>query len=310
MESLPEGPGGDASQPRDSQQDDRRMSLVEHLQELRLRLRNAMLVLVGAGIAASFFANDFFHLLARPVVQALRQLGQPPTIIKLSPSEGFWVQLKLSLVLGLAVALPLIFWELWKFVAPGLYRREKRLALVMTGATVACFLGGAVFGYTLLSRTTHLFLLSAGVQAAAPEGGMVIVNMLTMENVANFQVTMLLGCGVAFELPVVLGLLGWLGLLTARGMWSFNKYALVLAALGGAVLTPGGDAYAQLMLAVPLYLLYNLSILVVWAIERRRQVLPDGDSPLFLLIAAWPVLRRRLRARMFPATPGASASRA
>jgi sec-independent protein translocase protein TatC len=148
------------------------------------------------------------------------------------------------------------------------------------------------------------------VNAAAANGALLVINMLTMENVANFQVTMLLGCGVAFELPVVLGLLGWLGLVSARRMWSFNKYALVLAALGGAVLTPGGDVYSQLMLAVPLYLLYNVSIVVVWVIEKRRTVLPAGDSPLFLLVAAWPVLRRRLRARMFPATARASASRA
>ena len=81
------------------------------------------------------------------------------------------MQFKLSLVLGLAVALPLIFWELWKFVAPGLYRREKKLALAMTTATVICFLGGAVFGYTLLSKTTHLFLLRAGTQAAPATAG-------------------------------------------------------------------------------------------------------------------------------------------
>ena len=123
--------------------------------------------------------------------------------------------------------------------------------------------------------------------------------MLTMESVANFQITMLLGCGVAFELPVVLGLLGWLGLISARGMWRFNKYALVLAAFGGAVLTPGSDAYSQLMLSVPLYTLYNLSILVVWATEKRRRTLLDVDSPLLLLVGAWSV-RRGLRPRPMP----------
>ena len=288
MDSLP------AANPGAPRSDDRRMSLFEHLQELRVRLRNSMLVLVGAGVLASFFANDFFHLLARPVHQALRALGQPATIIKTTPAEGFWVQFKLSLVLGLVVALPLVFWELWKFVAPGLYRREKKLALLLTATTVTCFIAGAIFGYTLLAKTTHLFLLGSGVQLPAADGqGLAIVNMLTMESVANFQITLLLGCGAAFELPVVLGVLGGMGLLSARGMWRFNRYALVLAALGAAVLTPGGDAYAQLMLAVPLYALYNASIGVVWLIERRRQVLPDGDSPLLLLLAAWPALNWR-----------------
>jgi sec-independent protein translocase protein TatC len=123
---------------------------------------------------------------------------------------------------------------------------------------------------------------------------------LTMENVANFQITMLLGCGAAFELPVVLGLLGALGLLSSRGMWRFNKYALVLAAVGGALLTPGSDAYSQLMLAGPLYVLYNLSIAIVWVIERQRRSAPDLESPLMLMLAAWPVLRRRFRGNPEP----------
>jgi sec-independent protein translocase protein TatC len=286
MERLPESPEAP------KQLDEPRMSLLEHLQELRVRLRNAVLVLMLAGIGASFFANDFFVFLARPVMQALQELGQPPTMIRISPTEGFWVQFKLSIVLGLAVALPLIFWELWKFVAPGLYRREKKLALAVTGATVACFIGGAAFGYTLLSKTTHLFLLAT----RPPDNAYYpIANMLTTENVVNFQITMLLGCGVAFELPVVLGLLGWLGLVSARGLWRFNKYALVLAAVAAAVITPGSDPYSQLLLAGPLYALYNISIPIVWLIEKRHRSAAGVDSPLLLVMAAaWPVLRRPL----------------
>jgi sec-independent protein translocase protein TatC len=298
--TMEQSPTPDAA----SQPSDRPMSILEHLQELRVRLRNSMLVLAAAALGASFFASDFFRLLARPVQQALKALGQPATIVKQSPGEGFWVHFKLSLLLGVAVALPLIFWELWKFVAPGLYRRERKLGLVVTGATVACFLGGAVFGYTLLSRTTHLFLLGTGVQppSAAADDGIVVINMLTMESVANFQIGMLLGCGVAFELPVILGLLGWLGLVSARGMWRFNRYALVLAAVAGAVLTPGADAYSQAMLAVPLYLLYNVSIAVVWLIERRRKELPELDSPLLLALAAWPAAQRLSRSWRAAAT--------
>ena len=282
---------------------DPKMSLLEHLQELRVRLRNSLLVLVAAAVGASFFATDFFFFLARPVEQALIALEQSPTIVKTSPAEGFWVQLEMSLVLGLAVALPLVLWELWKFVAPGLYRREKKLALLMTGSTFLCFLGGALFGYALLSRATHLFLLGSGVKVPAPGGkGIIVVNMLSMKSVADFQITMLLGCGAAFELPVVLGVLGWLGLVSARGMWRFNRYALVLAALGGALLTPGGDAYSMLMLAAPLYVLYNVSIGVVWLIEKRRQLLPERDSPLLLLVAAWRLARPRLGAKDSAAT--------
>jgi sec-independent protein translocase protein TatC len=279
------------SQPGDDEIEENRMSFLEHLQELRRRLRNAALVLVGAGLGASFFAWDFFQVLCRPVARALRQLGQPAMLVKTAPAEGFWVEFKLSLVLGVAAALPLVFWELWKFVAPGLYRREKRVALAMTGATVACFLGGAVFGYTLLSKMAHLFLLSSGVQSAPAEGGVAVANMLTLEAVVDFQITMLLGAGVAFELPVVLGILAWLGLVGARGLWRFNRYALVLAVVAGAVLTPGTDVYSQLLLAGPLYALYNVSIGLVWVIERRAR--REAASPLLLLLAAVASMRRR-----------------
>jgi sec-independent protein translocase protein TatC len=298
MESRPERPNGALDPP------DRPMTLLEHLQELRIPLRNAMLVLVGATLVSYLLAMDFFYFLARPVEEALRALRQDPVIVKLTPAEGFWVRFELSLVLGIAAASPLILWELWKFVAPGLYRREKKVALAITGATAACFLGGAVFGYTMLSRTTHLFLLGAGVESrAAGDHGLRVVNMLSMESVANFQITMLLGCGAAFELPVVLSLLGWLGLISARGMWRFNKYALVLAAVAGAILTPGSDAYSQLMLAGPLYALYNLSIGVVWLIEKRGKARHDLDSPLLLLLAGWPALRR-----LIPSKPLRTAS--
>ena len=274
-----------------------RMTFLEHLQELRVRLRNAGVVFLAATIVSAFWAWDFFQFLARPVVAALVALGEPPMIIKTAPAEGFWVQLKLALVLGIAAALPLIFWELWKFVAPGLYRREKKLALAFTTATVVCFAAGAAFGYTLLSKTTHLFLLGSGVQVPLPgETGAIVKNMLTMDAMVNFQITMLLGTGVAFELPVVLSLLGWLGLINARAMWRFNRYALVLAVVAGAVLTPGADAYSQVILAGPLFLLYNLSIGLVWLIQRR-QATREIDSPLLVLLAAWTAARGTARLR-------------
>lgn len=143
--------------------DDSRMSIVEHLQELRVRLRNAGLVFVVATVVASRFAGEFFGVLTRPVVEALGAGGYPATFVMPAPGEGVWVELKLAVVLGIVTALPLVFWELWRFVAPGLYRRERRLALTFTAATVLCFVAGAGFGCRLLSPATHLFLLgSAG----------------------------------------------------------------------------------------------------------------------------------------------------
>jgi sec-independent protein translocase protein TatC len=116
--------------------------------------------------------------------------------------------------------------------------------------------------------------------------------MLTVDNVVNFQIMMLLGTGVAFELPVVLGVLGWMGLVSARGLWRFSRYAIVLAVAAAAVLTPGTDVYSQVILAVPLYALYNLSIAIVWLIERRR-ARTAHDAALLIALVGWPLVRAR-----------------
>jgi len=251
--------------------------------------------------------------------------------------------------MSILVASPFIFWELWKFIAPGLYRKEKKLAGGVTAATALCFVGGALFGYFALTKTASYYLIAmpmpdeqmkecdqkheaeakaraerikaraarkdtAGVAEAAeptkpdlakpdlakpdpakPDPGTALGEvdedqkirlridpMQSMEAVSNFQIMMLAGCGVAFELPVVLSLLGLLGLISAGGLWRFNKYALVLSAVVGGVLTPSPDVISQLLLAGPLYALYNISIVIVWFVERARRKKMEAleDAPV------------------------------
>src|SRR6266516_1744287 len=126
-------------------------------------------------------------------------------------------------------ALIFIAFTIWKFIAPGLYRKEKRMALVVTMATAVCFIGGALFGYVLISKPalTFLFSLSETFTGTLP---FEIEPMVRMDDMVGFMLSMLLGTGAAFELPVVLAVMGWLGLVTARGLWKFNKYALILSA--------------------------------------------------------------------------------
>jgi sec-independent protein translocase protein TatC len=165
---------------------------------------------------------------------------------------------------ALLISSPFIFWELWKFVAPGLYRKEKRMALVVTMASALCFIGGALFGYFVLCTPALTYMLSFAEQI----GDFVIQPTITMNEAIGFMTAMLLGTGVAFELPVIMGLLGWLGLVKARQLWKFNKYALILSTVVGGVLTPGPDVLSQVLMAGPLFLLYNVSILIVWIIEK------------------------------------------
>ena len=247
------------------------MTFLEHLAELRKRLRNAALIFIAFTIASFFFFKTYFDWLTRPArVAYTAALGREPVFMFKSPTEPFWVYTKLAMYGALMAASPFIIWELWKFVAPGLYRKEKRMALVVTLATAFCFIGGALFGYTLISKPalTFLFSLSEAFSGPLP---FKIEPAVMMDEMVGFMLSMLLGSGAAFELPVVLAVLGWLGLVTARGLWKFNKYALILSAVVGGVLTPGPDVLSQVLMAGPLFGLFNLSILLVWMIERARR---------------------------------------
>jgi sec-independent protein translocase protein TatC len=246
--------------------DEARMSFVEHLAELRLRLRNAALIFLVVMCVSFVFVKKYFSILVAPAVKAwtIALHGTTPTFNFKSPTEPFWVYTKLAMYGALLISSPFIFWELWKFIAPGLYRKEKRMALVVTMASAVCFIGGALFGYFVLCTPALTYMLGF----AEKMGDFVIQPTIMMDEVVGFMTAMLLGTGVAFELPVIMGVLGWLGLVKARQLWRFNKYALVLSTVVGGILTPGPDVLSQVLMAGPLFLLYNVSILIVWMIER------------------------------------------
>jgi len=259
------GPSGEPGRP-----DEKRMSFLEHLVELRVRLRNAALAFLVTMIGSFIFVQHYFDWLTRPVRRGLRDAGHEMNFYAKSLTEPFWVYMKLAIVGGLLISAPFIFWELWRFVAPGLYRKERRIGVLIATATGVCFLGGAAFAYSFMCEPAAYYLTKLCTTFAG-DLPFKLDTMLMMDEVANFQMMTLAGCGLAFELPVVLSILGWMGILSSRGLLKFNKYAIVLAFVVGAVLTPSTDPFTQTLLAVPIFALYNLSILIVWLIERARR---------------------------------------
>ena len=258
-------PSGEPSRP-----DEKRMSFLEHLVELRVRMRNAALAFLVTMIGSFIFVQHYFDWLTRPVRRGLRDAGHEMNFYAKSLTEPFWVYMKLAIVGGLLISAPFIFWELWRFVAPGLYRKERRIGVLIATATGVCFMGGAAFAYSFMCEPAAYYLTKLCTTFAG-DLPFKLDTMLMMDEVANFQMMTLAGCGLAFELPVVLSILGWMGILSSRGLLKFNKYAIVLAFVVGAVLTPSTDPFTQTLLAVPIFALYNLSILVVWLIERTRR---------------------------------------
>jgi sec-independent protein translocase protein TatC len=250
--------------------DEKRMSFLEHLVELRVHLRNATLAFLVAMIGSFIFVQHYFDWLTRPVRRGLRDAGHEMNFYARSLTEPFWVYMKLAIVGGIMLSAPFIFYELWRFVAPGLYRKERRIGGLIATATAVCFLGGAAFAYAFMCEPAAYYLTKLCTSFAG-DLPFKLDTMLMMDEIANFQMMTLAGCGVAFELPVVLSILGWMGLISSRGLLKFNKYAIVLAFVVAAVLTPSTDPFTQTLLAVPMFALYNISILVVWLIERAQR---------------------------------------
>jgi sec-independent protein translocase protein TatC len=257
--------------PEEAEINEHRMTLLEHLSELRVRLRNAFIAFVVAMIGSFVFVSKFFELLTRPVRRGMVKAGFPPELNVMKVTEVFWVYMKLAIIGGVLIASPFVFWELWKFVAPGLYRKERKLAVVVTASTALCFIVGTVFGYFVLCEPAAYYMMSLLHTEKLKSVDLVLKPVLMMDEVADFLMLTLAGCGAAFELPVLVAVLGALGIVTTKALWKFNKYALVLATVLGAVLTPSTDPFTQMLLAVPLFMLYEVSILVVWVIERSRK---------------------------------------
>jgi len=265
-------------------QKDKRMPFMEHLAELRVCLRRAVLGYVAGCIIAGFFSEELFVLLIKPLADACVKANMTADINFASPIEPFWVYFKVAMIGGIFFGAPVIFWQLWRFIGPGLYQREKRLVLPFTVFSVLFFVGGAVFcqlvvlplaypfflGYSKaqLGSWTTLFGHRVNFGFATPVN---IKPVLMMEQVMGFSMKMLLAFGLVFELPLVLAFLASVGIVSARALWRFNKYAVIICFTVGAILTPGPDVLSQCLMSIPLWLLYNMSIVIAWLVGRTRK---------------------------------------
>jgi len=240
-------------------QHDVRMPLTAHLDELRTRLIRA-LASVGVGFAAAYwFAEPLVAWLLVPLT-ALRP--EESLVIGTGVTDAFFTKLKVSFVAGVFLASPAVFYQLWHFIAPGLYEKERRIALPFSFAASFFFIAGAAFCYYFVFPVAFRFFLeefsSVGI---APQ--------IRVTEYLTFASRMLLAFGVTFELPVVTFFLARLGLVTHRAMIGWTRYAIVTIFVVAAVLTPGPDIASQLLMATPLLLLYGLSIGVAWMVAPR-----------------------------------------
>jgi sec-independent protein translocase protein TatC len=263
-------PGDDGGEPPDAGGDvagEGRMPLMEHLTELRSRLIKA-LVAVAIGMLVGFVAYEWiFDFLLDPYLEVAdpEQAG----LYVQDPLEGFSVRLKVSAYSGVALAMPVILWQLWRFVAPGLYSHEKRYAVPFVVSALALFLLGAGLAYYTLPRALD-FLSSIG--------GENLIEIYSPNKYFQLITYMMLAFGIGFEFPILLLFLQLAGILTPDTLAHYRRYALIGIVVLVAVITPSGDPISLLMLSVPMYLFYEASIVIGRILTKKRRAAAAAES--------------------------------
>ena len=259
------------------------MTLVEHLEELRSRVFKALLALVGSVIITWNFKEALLRFMLRPFeiatfcsrvpncgtrdvlgwaispssfYRAYELAGRPrgATLHFAAPTDAFSAYLKLAIVGGLVFSVPVIFYQLWSFVAPGLYPREKKLVLPFVLFSTLFFVGGALFGYYAVFPMGYQWFL--GFSGTVAGSTAAIEPTIMMEDYLSFTTQMLVAFGFVFEIPLFIFFLALSGIVSAQQLLSFGRYFTVLAFIIAAILTPTTDIYSQVMLALPLVFLY------------------------------------------------------
>lgn len=231
-----------------------------HLEELRKRLITSFAA-VGIGFALSYgFKEQLFQILTHPLITVMKQ-GE--TLIYTGLPEAFFTFLKVSFLSGLMIASPVIIYQFWMFVAPGLYEREKRMMIPIVFLSSFFFIGGALFGYFIVFPFGFDFFLGFATETIRP--------MPSMKEYLSFSAKLLLAFGLVFELPLVITFLARLGIVSVPFLKKNRKYALLLFFVGAAILTPP-DVVTQIMMAMPLMVLYEISIIGARIFGRKKEV--------------------------------------
>lgn len=243
---------------------DAQETFISHLIEMRDRLLRAVLAVVVIFVLLFPWAQDLYALLAEPMLASLPQGGQ---MIATEVTTPFFVPVKVTMMTAFLIALPWIFYQIWAFVAPGLYQHEKRLGLPLIISSVLLFLLGMAFAYFLVFPVVFGFIVGI-----APEG---VAVMTDIGKYLDFVLTLFLAFGITFEVPVAVVLLVKMGMVSLEKLREIRPYVVVGAFVIGAIFTPP-DVISQIMLAVPMWLLYELGILVA-AVITKPQAKPSSD---------------------------------
>jgi sec-independent protein translocase protein TatC len=254
---LPSGAPGPAPAPEP--ENEVKAGFLEHLDELRKRLVKAMIGVGLGALAIGIFSESIFHFIMKPVLASLPE-GQQQLHFT-SYLEPFFVYLKVALYGGFFLAAPWVLFQLWQFIAPGLYRKEKRMVVPFLFFGTLLFYAGAAFCYYLVMPIA--FPALAGI--AGPD----MSPILTMKEQLGLVLAMILGFGIVFELPVIIAFLSLIGLVTPQFLTKYRRHAVIVNVAAAAVITPTGDPFSLALMAIPMIVFYEVGILAARIIGKK-----------------------------------------
>jgi sec-independent protein translocase protein TatC len=233
------------------------MSLMEHLDELRRRIIHSAVYLILGSAVAWIFRDRLLNFLQAPLLK----IGK--TLVFTHPMDALNLNLQVALLAGAIIASPFILYQVWLFIAPGLYSKEKRFVVPFMAATVGLFLAGASFGY--------FYVLPGAIRILILQFGHNFTSMITIEDYSGFFLSVILGLGISFELPILIFFLAMFGIVSPRFLWRNIRYAILAVFLVAAVICPSPDPWTMCIYAVPMLALYLVGIAVAWWVHPSRK---------------------------------------
>jgi len=238
------------------------MGFLDHLQELRQRLVYSIIA-VAVGFGACWgFRERIYGIMQKPIMDALKAHGMPEKLVYLNPVDPFNLYLKIAALAGLFLTSPFVLYQVWMFISPGLYRHEKRYVMPFMASTIALFSAGGYFGYRIVYPRALDFLIGFGSQFQP---------MITISEYTSLFLSIILGMGLIFEMPIIIFFLALMGITSAGFMWKNFRYAILLIFVVAAIVTPSPDVMSMCIFAAPMVALYLISIGIAWTVHPKQR---------------------------------------
>jgi sec-independent protein translocase protein TatC len=246
------------------------MGFLDHLEELRRRLVYCIAAEAVGFFASWGFRERIYGIMQRPIMEALRSHNVSEKLVYLNPVDPFNLYLKIAALAGLFLTSPFVLYQVWMFISPGLYRNEKRYVMPFMASTIALFSLGGYFGYRVVYPRALEFLIGFGSQFQP---------MITISEYTSLFLSLVLGMGLIFEMPILIFFLALMGIITAGFMWKNFRYAILVIFIIAAIVTPTPDILSMCIFAAPMVALYAISIGIAWAVHPKQRRARQEKKP-------------------------------